>query len=68
MAEFSDPELTHLKINWQRQERERIIKLIERQLCFDALAAADGRCEHHGGKCYELRLLIIHLEEEYRWL
>jgi hypothetical protein len=51
-------------------ERERIIKLIKRQVCFDALAdlvsnslrAVDsevvGRCSHHGGKCTELLLLI----------
>jgi hypothetical protein len=39
-------------------ERERIVKLIERQICFDALADSDGRCSNHGGKCYELRQLI----------
>jgi hypothetical protein len=39
-------------------ERDRIINLIERQICFDALADEDGRCSHHGGKCYELRGLI----------
>jgi hypothetical protein len=40
------------------EERERIKELIQRQICFDALADEDGRCVHHGGKCYELRLLI----------
>lgn len=44
-------------------ERERIIKLIERNICFDAIADSDGRCGNHGGKCYELRLLINTLEE-----
>lgn len=48
--------------NYRRQgevrERERIIELIERRICFDALADPDGRCEHHGGKCYDLRQLI----------
>lgn len=52
--------------NYRRQgevrERERIIGLIERQVCFDALADDDGRCSHHGGKCYELRLLINRLK------
>lgn len=39
-------------------ERVKIIDEIERNICFDAQADADGRCSHHGGKCYELRLLI----------
>jgi hypothetical protein len=46
------------------RERERIIALIERQICFDAQADEDGRCSHHGGKCYELRQLIKNLESE----
>ena len=48
--------------NYRRQgearERERIIALIERRICFDALGDDDGRCAHHGGKCYDLRQLI----------
>jgi hypothetical protein len=39
-------------------ERERIIERIKDQVCFDALADDDGRCANHGGKCYDLRLLI----------
>ena len=46
------------------KERERIAKLIERQICFDALADIDGRCSNHGGKCYELRQLINSLLKE----
>ena len=58
-----------------RAERERIIALIKRQVCFDALADHDametfrlahpevvGRCEHHGGKCTDLLQLIGRLE------
>ena len=45
-----------------RAERERIIALIERRICFDALADDDGRCSHHGGKCYDLRELIKRLQ------
>jgi hypothetical protein len=52
--------------NYRRQgearERERIIGLIERIICFDALADDDGRCVHHGGKCYDIRQLIKRLE------
>jgi hypothetical protein len=44
------------------EERNRIIKRIKNQICFDALKDADGRCEHHGGKCYELGLLVQELE------
>lgn len=47
-------------------ERDRIIGLIERRICFDALADPDGRCEHHGGKCYDLRELINKLKTETR--
>lgn len=43
-------------------ERERIVALIERIICFDALADDDGRCVHHGGKCYDIRQLINRLE------
>lgn len=65
--------------NYRRQgevrERERIIGLIERQVCFDALADHDamgtfrlahpkivGRCVHHGGKCTDLLLLVEKLK------
>jgi hypothetical protein len=47
-----------------KAERLRIIKQIERQLCFDALADSEGRCGNHSGKCYELRQLITSLEGE----
>jgi hypothetical protein len=47
-----------------KAERLRIIKQIERQLCFDALADSEGRCRNHSGKCYELRQLITSLEGE----
>ena len=47
-----------------KAERLRIIKQIERRICFDALDDPDGRCVHHGGKCYDLRQLIIRLEGE----
>lgn len=47
-----------------KAERLRIIKHIERQLCFDALADSEGRCGNHSGKCYELRQLITSLEGE----
>ena len=40
------------------EELTRIVKRIEDQICFDALADSDGRCGNHGGKCYELRLLV----------
>jgi hypothetical protein len=46
------------------KERDRIIALIERRICFDALADDDGRCSHHGGKCYDLRELINRLKKE----
>lgn len=42
-------------------ERARIIEQIERRICFDAQADPDGRCTHHGGKCYDLRQLITTL-------
>jgi hypothetical protein len=51
-----DPHGEPVRENYRRQgevrERERIIALIERRICFDALADDDGRCPHHGGKCY----------------
>jgi hypothetical protein len=67
--------------NYRRQgevrERERIVELIKRQVCFDALADHDlmetfrmahpeivGRCAHHGGKCTDLLLLIQKLEKD----
>lgn len=53
------------------------IEQIRRQVCFDALADHEavaearlkhptlvGRCQHHGGKCSDLLLLITKLEEE----
>jgi len=59
------------------RERERIVDLIKRQVCFDALADHDametfrmahpevvGRCEHHGGKCTDLLNLIARLESQ----
>lgn len=46
----------------RKQEREFIISKIKAQICFDALADADGRCPHHRGKCYELGLLVRELE------
>jgi hypothetical protein len=42
----------------EASERERIIRRIKAQICFDALADEDSRCSNHGGKCYELGLLI----------
>jgi hypothetical protein len=45
------------------KERLEIINQIERQICFDAQADDDGRCSHHGGKCYELRQLIKKLAQ-----
>jgi hypothetical protein len=44
-------------------ERARIVKLITRQICFDAQADEDGRCSHHGGKCYELGQLVLELRD-----
>ncbi|NBW14844.1 MAG: hypothetical protein EBR82_43275 [Caulobacteraceae bacterium] len=45
------------------RERERIIKRIRAQICFDALADQEGRCANHSGKCFELGLLVKELEE-----
>ena len=63
-----DPHGEPVRENYRRQgearERERIIALIERRICFDALADDDGRCTHHGGKCYDLRELINRLKKE----
>lgn len=48
-----------------RTERQlEIVALIERIICFDALADDDGRCNHHGGKCYDIRQLIKRLESK----
>ena len=44
------------------EERERIIKRIKAQICFDALADQEGRCANHSGKCFELGLLVKDLE------
>lgn len=53
-------------IDGRDKERKRIIELIERRICFDALADEDGRCTHHGGKCYDLRGLINDLKRGKR--
>jgi hypothetical protein len=74
-----DPHGEPVRENYRRQgevrERDRIVELIKRQVCFDALADHDametfrmahpeivGRCAHHGGKCTDLLLLISKLE------
>jgi hypothetical protein len=74
-----DPHGEPVRENYRRQgearERERIIALIERRICFDALADHEsleifrdtrpeivGRCAHHGGKCTDLLLLIHELK------
>ena len=74
-----DPHGEPVRENYRRQgearERERIIGLIERRICFDALddhkAMATfrmahpevvGRCGNHGGKCTDLLLLIEKLK------
>jgi hypothetical protein len=63
-----DPHGEPVRENYRRQgearERDRIAAEIERQICFDALADDDGRCSHHGGKCYDLRELINRLKKE----
>jgi hypothetical protein len=76
-----DPHGEPVRENYRKQgekrERERIIELIKRQVCFDALADHDlmetfrmahpeivGRCGHHGGKCTDLLNLIMKLENE----
>jgi hypothetical protein len=76
-----DPHGEPVRENYRKQgevrERERIIELIKRQVCFDALADHDametfrmahpevvGRCEHHGGKCTDLLNLIARLESQ----
>jgi hypothetical protein len=74
-----DPHGEPVRENYRKQgevrERERIVELIKRQVCFDALADHDametfrmahpeivGRCEHHGGKCTDLLNLIARLQ------
>jgi hypothetical protein len=75
-----DPHGEPVRENYRRQgearERDRIIELIKRQVCFDALAdhaalptsvreahpEVVGRCAHHGGKCTDLLQLIDRLE------
>ena len=65
------------RVQGERRERKRIIELIKRQVCFDALADHDametfrmahpeivGRCAHHGGKCTDLLNLIARLESQ----
>lgn len=42
----------------QIHQRQRIIDEIERNICSEAQADANGHCSNHGGKCYELRQLI----------
>ncbi|MGI9142715.1 MAG: hypothetical protein ACR2IJ_05945 [Fluviibacter sp.] len=78
-GEFSTPAGDAVRENYRNQgrhaERELMIGLIERQVCFDALADHEamasfrsahpeivGRCEHHGGKCSDLLLLIHKLK------
>ena len=46
-------------------ERSELILALERQICFDAKADDDGRCAHHGGKCYELGLLIKAIQAKH---
>jgi hypothetical protein len=50
----------------QVAERDFIISRIKAQICFDALADADGRCKNHSGKCYELGQLIAELKLRYK--
>jgi len=38
--------------------KESFADILSMKICFDAKADSDGRCVHHGGKCYELGLLI----------
>jgi hypothetical protein len=76
-----DPHGEPVRENYRKQgevrERERIVELIKRQVCFDALADHDametfrmahpeivGRCAHHGGKCTDLLNLIARLESQ----
>jgi hypothetical protein len=76
-----DPHGEPVRENYRKQgevrERERIVELIKRQVCFDALTDHDametfriahpeivGRCEHHGGKCTDLLNLIARLESQ----
>jgi hypothetical protein len=76
-----DPHGEPVRENYRKQgevrERERIVELIKRQVCFDALADHDametfrmahpeivGRCAHHGGKCTDLLNLISRLESQ----
>lgn len=61
---MSNKTLDKIVANAKKRERERIIALIERRICFDALEDPDGRCSHHGGKCYDLRELINKLKRE----
>jgi hypothetical protein len=76
-----DPHGEPVRENYRKQgevrERERIVELIKRQVCFDALADHEsmeifrdtrpeivGRCAHHGGKCTDLLNLIARLESQ----
>jgi hypothetical protein len=76
-----DPHGEPVRENYRKQgevrERERIVELVKRQVCFDALADHDametfrtahpeivGRCAHHGGKCTDLLNLIARLESQ----
>jgi len=76
-----DPHGEPVRENYRKQgevrERERIVELIKRLVCFDALADHDametfrmahpeivGRCEHHGGKCTDLLNLIARVESQ----
>jgi hypothetical protein len=62
VSEYTTEQLTDLYNQWTTLERNRIVKRIENQICFNALADADGRCSNHSGKCYELRQLINSLQ------
>lgn len=80
-GEFSTPAGDAVRNKYRREgaeaERQIIIDLIKRQVCFDALADHDlmatfrmahpevvGRCAHHGGKCTDLLILIGKLENK----
>lgn len=74
---MSNKTLDKIVVNAKQRERDHIVGLIKRQICFDALADHDamakfrevhpevvGRCGHHGGKCTDLLLLVESLIKE----
>lgn len=74
----NDAEAEILEIGEKRM-RDRIIELIKRNICFDALADHEamatfrqahpevvGRCSNHGGKCTDLLMLIQKLESKQK--